>query len=40
MIEGALVIIMGLCFVWLMYEAWTAPLMDDNYDNDDDAGQK
>ena len=38
MIEGALVI-MGLCFVWLMYEAWTAPLMDDNYDNDD-IGQK
>ncbi len=39
MIEGALAIIMGLCFVWIMYEAWTAPLMDDNYDNDD-AGQK
>ena len=35
MIKAAL-IIMALFFIWIVYEALTAPLMDDDYDDYDD----
>lgn len=32
-------VFMAVCAALILYLAWTAPLMDDNYDKDD-AGQK
>ena len=26
---------MAVCAIWILYEAWKAPLMDDDYDRDD-----
>lgn len=28
-------VIVAVCAIWILYEAWTAPLMDDDYDRDD-----